>query len=215
MAISKRLNDQIKYSNRKKTNMDFKSKDLRRSNCFGCDFSSSNFDETSFRGAQFKACNFSECTFDSAEIVAANLKKSSFRQVEFENTLFDSVNLEGVDFEGATFKNVIFVSTDMSKAVNLELANQDVKVFDEMPELAISLELKKAVEGLLKNEFVKFARVLDTKDGKISSISLMRLLEKFDEEVLIEGLKKIKKSIDKDFCTLSTIIEAIEACKTV
>lgn len=213
MAISKRVNDQIKYSNRKKANMDFAGKDLRRSNCFNCDFTSSNFNEVSFRGAQFKACNFSECTFDSAEIVAANLRGSRFKQVHFENTLFDTVNLEGVDFEGATFKNVIFVSTDITKAVNLVLEGQDVKVFDEMPELAMTRELEKVVENAMKNEFIKFARVLDTKEGKVSPISIMRLLEKFDEETLIKGLRKIKRTINEDFCTLSTIVEAIEASK--
>ncbi|MGL4736029.1 MAG: pentapeptide repeat-containing protein [Cellulosilyticaceae bacterium] len=215
MTTSKRLNDQIKYSNRKKVNTDFKGKDLRRSNCFGCDFSNSQFDETSFRGAQFKSCNFSGCTFDGAELVAANLKKSSFKQVKFVNTLFDTVNLESVDFEGATFENVIFVGTDVSKAMNLDLTNQDVQIFDEMPELEMSKELEKAVQGLLKNEFVKYARVLDTKEGQVSAISVMRLLEQFDEATLIEGLKKIKKSITQDFCTLNTITEAIEAVQTV
>lgn len=213
MAISKRANDQIKYSNRKKTNTDFKSKDLRRSNCFNTDFSDSHFDEASFRGAQFKACNFSGCTFNGTELVATNFKNSRFKGVQFENTLFDTVNLEGVDFEGATFKNVIFVATDLSKAVNLELTNQDVKVFNEMPELEMGKEVEKAAEAAMKNEFIKFARVLDTKEGKVSPISIMRLLEKFDEETLVKGLKMVKRTIDKDFCTLTTIIEAIEDCK--
>lgn len=210
MITSKRLNDQIKYSNRKKSNTNFKSKDLRRSNCFNCDFTGSNFDEASFRGAQFKACNFTECTFESTELVATNLKNSRFKEVKFENTLFDNVNLEGVDFEGATFNNVIFVATDMSKCLNLDLSNQNVKVFDEMPELTISKELEKAAETAMKNEFIKFARVLDTKEGKISPISMMRLLEKFDEQTLIKGLKMSSKVIDKDFSTLNTIILRIK-----
>lgn len=29
----------------------------------------------------------------------------------------------------------------------------------------------------MKNEFVKYARVLDTKEGQVSPISIMRLLE--------------------------------------
>lgn len=211
MAVSKRANDQIKYSNRKKANSDFEAKDLRRSNCFNCDFSQSNFNEVSFRGAQFKACNFTEGTFDSAEFVATNLKGSRFKNVKFENTLFDTVNLEGVDFEGATFDNVIFVSTDLSKAVNLVLDGQNVKVFDEMPELEISKQLEKATEAAMKNEFVKFARVLDTKEGTVSPISIMRLLEKFDEETLAKGLKIIKRTADADFCTLSALIKMLEA----
>nr|WP_307989086.1 pentapeptide repeat-containing protein [uncultured Niameybacter sp.] len=211
--VSKRLNDQIKYSNRKKTNADFKGKDLRRSNCFNCDFTQSNFDEASFRGAQFKGCNFTQCTFEEAELIAANFKNSSFKNVHFENTVFDTVNLENVNFEGATFKNVIFVATDLSKVVNLELPGESVQVFEEMPLLVLSKELEKAFNTAMKNEFIKYARVLDTKDGKVSTISMMRLLQKFDEEIVIKGLKKSSKTISENFATLSTIIKQAEMLK--
>jgi hypothetical protein len=208
-VISKRANDQIKYNNRNKVASDFKGKDLRRSNCFNCDFSESNFDETSFRGAQFKGCSFTKATFNGAELVAVNFKNASFREVHFENTLFDTANVEGVDFEGATFTNVIFVNTDLSVARNVNLESQDAQVFDVMPELEISKELEKVIQGALKNEFIKFARVLDTKEGAINPISVMRLLQKFDEETLIKGLRVVKKSIDNDFATLQTIINHI------
>lgn len=211
--VSKRLNDQIKYSNRKKIGTDFKGKDLRRSNCFSCDFTNSNFDETSFRGAQFKACNFTDCTFNGAELIAVNLKNSRFKNVHFENTIFDAVNLENVDFEGATFKNVIFVATDLSKAVNLELVGESIQVFEEMPLLVLSKELEQAFQTAMKNEFIKYARVLDTKEGKVSSISMMRLLQKFDEEIVVKGLKKSSKIINQNFATLNTIIKEIEVLK--
>lgn len=210
MITSKRMNHQMNYNHKQKTNVDFTSEDLRRSNCFNCDFSGSHFDQTSFRGAQFKSCNFKGCTFNAAELVAVNFKNSSFKQVTFENTLFDSVNLEGVDFEGATFKNVIFVGTDFSGAIHLELSGQDIKIFDKMPTLDIDRQLEKAAKVAMKNEFVKYARVLDTKEGQVSPISMMRLLEEFDEQTLIKGLKNIKNDINKDFCTLTTIIEAIK-----
>ncbi|MDF2612234.1 MAG: pentapeptide repeat-containing protein [Clostridia bacterium] len=213
MAISKRANDQINYSNRKKANQDFMYKDLRRSNCFNTDFSNSNFNYTSFRGAQFKSCNFFECTFEAAEFVAANLKNSQFKQAKFENTIFDSANLEGADFEGAVFKNVIFVSTDTSKTLNLNLSNQGIRVFDEMPKFEVSKRLETAVNSAMKNDYIKFARVLDTKEGAISPISMMRLLETFDEETLIKGLGVLKRNVDRDFCTLSSIIQTIQTYK--
>lgn len=213
MNITKRANDKISYSNRKKPNSDFMNKDLRRSNCFSCDFSNSNFNYTSFRGAQFKSCNFSECTFDSAELIATNFKNSRFKKVKFENTIFDSVNLDGVDFEGAEFKNVIFVATDMSTARNLDLSNQDVKIFDEMPELEISMTLEKAAKSAMRNEFVKFARVLDTRDGKVNPIAINRLLESFDEETLINGLRAMKLNVKEDLCTLNDVVKVIEGYK--
>ena len=84
-----------------------------------------------------------------------------------------------------------------------------------MPTLDISKELEKAAETAMKNEFVKYARVLDTREGQVSPISIMRLLEEFDEETLIKGLRMMKNGIDKDFCTLTTIIEAIKTIKQV
>lgn len=210
MTISKRVNDKFNYNNIKKTNKNFMYKDLRRSNCYNCDFSSSNFNYTSFRGAQFKSCDFYECTFESAEFVATNLKKSKFKQAKFENTVFDSAKLEEVDFKGAEFKNVIFVSTDISKAINLDLSNADVKIFEEMPKLEISEALENAVKSAMTNEYVKFARVLDTKTGDVSPISMMILLENFDEETLIKGFSLIKENVDKDFCTLSYVIKLLK-----
>jgi uncharacterized protein YjbI with pentapeptide repeats len=213
MAISKRLNDQITYSNRKKSGSDFMKKDLRRSNCFNCDFSNSNFNEASFRGAQFKACNFSGASFESAEFVATNLKNSRFNNAKFENTIFDTAKLDGVDFESAEFKNVIFVSTDISNALNLDLSNEEIKVFDKMPKLEISEDLEIAVKTAMKNEYIKFARVLDTKNGSISPISMKILLENFDEETLIKGLDVLKIKLNENFGTLSYIISELKTYK--
>lgn len=210
MAISKRVNDQISYKNRKKVNTDFANKDLRRSNCYNCDFTGSQFNDVSFRGAQFKACTFDQATFDSAEFVAANLKNSRFKGVKFVHTIFDHVNLEHTDFEGATFENVIFVECDLSQAVNLELDHQEVQIFDVRPEIEVGERLEKAVKSLMNNDFVKYARVLDTKDGKMNAISMMRLLEIFDEEALVKGFGMLKKNIKADFATLSVLIALLE-----
>lgn len=210
MAIQKKVIDNFNYNNIKKTNKNFMYKDLRRSNCYNCDFSGSNFNYASLRGAQFKSCDFHECTFESAEFVATNLKRSKFKQAKFENVVFDSANLEGVDFKGAEFKNVIFVSTDINKAINLDLSNSNVKIFYEMPKLGISEELENAAKEAMTNEYVKAARVLDTKNGSVSPISMMILLENFDEGTLINGLNAIKENLDKEFCTLSYIIKLLK-----
>lgn len=209
MAIKKNVNDKFNYNNIKKLSKNFMYKDLRRSNCYNCDFSGSNFNYTSFRGAQFKSCNFYECTFESAEFVATNLKKSKFKKAKFENAIFDSANVEGVDFKGSEFKNVIFVCTDISKAINLNLSD-DVKVFDEMPKLEVSEALESAAKSAMNNSYIKTARVLDTKDGSVSPISMMILLENFDEQTLIKGLGIIEENLDKDFCTLSYIIKSLQ-----
>lgn len=209
MDIKKTVNDKFNYNNIKKQNKNFMYKDLRRSNCYNCDFSGSNFNYASFRGAQFKSCDLSQATFEFTEFVATNLKKSKFRNAKFENTIFDSANLENVDFTGATFKNVIFVATDVTKSLNLNLSD-DVKIFDKMPKLEVSKSLQKAAKSAMNNTFVKAARVLDTKTGTVNPISMMILLENFDEETLIKGLATIEEKLDKDFCTLSYIVKTIK-----
>lgn len=212
MTTIKNSNNKINYSNRKKVNVDFSNRDLRRSNCYNCDFTGADFNNSSLRGAQLKSCTFNSATFEYTEFVASNLKKSKFKNVKFKNTLFDSVNLDGVDFEESEFENTIFIACDISKAINLNISD-GIKLFEEMPKLEISKELKKAIKVAMKNEFIKSARVLDTKNGNINPISINTLLENFDKETLIKGLNLASKNINEEFCTLSYIINALELYK--
>ncbi|MCA1075803.1 pentapeptide repeat-containing protein [Clostridium bowmanii] len=198
------------YNNIEKKGKNFMYKNLERSNCYNCDFTRSNFDFVTFRGAHFKACVFFECTFKWAEFIGTNLKGSDFKNTIFENAIFDSVNLDGVDFKDAEFKNTIFLSTDLTKAKNLSVKNTDTRVFSEMPELEISEDLRIAVVNAMKNKHVKAARVLDTKDGGINMISLMILLENFDEKSLTSGLNMIQSELDCDFYTLSYIVKYLK-----
>ena len=186
------------YNKEIKQNKNFMYSDLRRSNCYGTDFTGSNFNFSSFRGAHFKGCNFFSCTFRGAEFIGTNLKKSKFRRAVFENAVFEGVNLGDVDFRDAEFKNVIFVGCDLSSAKSLEYKESEVRVFDEIPELDISKELEEAVLKAMGNEKVKNSRVLDTKDGGINPISIMILLEKFSEKNLISGLNILADRLDRE-----------------
>lgn len=210
MNTTKRKNDQINYSNRKKQNADFVGKDLRRSNCISSDFTGSDFSHVSFRGAHFKACNFNSCTFEASEFVAANLKNSRFVNATFKNAIFDTANLEGANFEGATFENVIFIFTDTTKALNLDIHAKGIRVLGGWPDVAISEKLERAIRACMKNEFIKFAHVLDSKHVAISPLSVMLLLENFTEAELIKGLALLKDHVDKNFGTLSYLIHLLK-----
>lgn len=207
-------NTQIfKYNKAEKRNKNFMYMDFRRGNCYNCDFSNSNFSYASFRGAHFKSCDFFECKFDSTEFIGSNLKKSKFKKAKFKNVIFEGVNLDGVDFLGATFENVIFLNTDINKTSGMKFNEDEVKIFKDMPSFEISEELKNATLKALQNEYIKKSRVLDTKEGEINTLSLIRLLENHKESMLIEGLKLSAEKIDRDFCTLSYIDKAIEKLK--
>ena len=194
-AMKKRDNAGVNYKNAIKTGKNFMYKDLKRSHCYDCDFSESNFDYASFRGAHFKSCNFYGASFKAAEFVGTNLKKCRFKKAKFEDTIFEGANLDGVDFAGAVFKNVIFVGCDVTQAKNLNTISVNIKIYEEMPELEISEELQQAVAVAMENKHVKASRVLDLKDGGINPISMMRLLNHFEERTLVKGLQLDRKSV--------------------
>lgn len=209
MAKKKFDNSMFNYNNIEKKNKNFMYQNLQRSKCFNSNFPQSNFDYVSFRGAHLKSCSFLECSFKWAEFVGTNLKGSAFRKAHFENTIFEGAKLENVNFVEATFKNTIFVGCDIESVINLDFSHPEIRIFDEMPELNISEPLREAVEKAMTNKYIKKSRVLDTKDKKINPISIMLLLEQFDEETLIKGLQLISEIIDKEFSVLSYIISAI------
>ncbi|MEG1148900.1 MAG: pentapeptide repeat-containing protein [Niameybacter sp.] len=203
----------INFKNTQKLNKNFMYQDLKRSNCFDVDFSGSNFDFASLRGAHLKGCNFYKCSFKSTEFVGTNCKKVRFKNAKFEDAIFEGANLNGADFAGATFKNTVFLSTDLSVANNLDLKNSGITVYETMPELEMSEELKTAILDTMENEFVKNSRVLDTKEGEINNLSIMRLLEHYDEKALIRGFKIMKPRLDKEFCTLSYLTKVLQTYK--
>lgn len=200
----------LNLKNTEKKSKNFMYQNLQRSKCFNTNFSNANFDYACFRGAHMKACTFDGCTFNRAEFIGSNLKESRFKGAHFENTVFEGTKLEDVDFKGATFKNTYFVASGVNQALNLDLSNSEIRVFEEMPVLDLSPELQTAIEKLMNNKFVKSARVLDTKDKTMNTISVMILLEHFGEEGLIKGIEQIESQIDRDFYTLSYLIKMME-----
>lgn len=210
MSNNQNAKDNFNFNNIEKKDKNFMYKNLERSSCYNCDFSGSKFDYVSFRGAHFKSTNFFRCSFKYAEFVGSNLKDSQFRNAVFENAVFDSAKLDGTNFKDAEFINTIFLSTDVSKAKNLDIKSSGIRIFSEMPQLEISDELKNAVLHAMENKYIKKARVFDTKDGELNTLNIMILLENFDEETLIKGLKVIITQLDRDFYTLSYIIRFLK-----
>lgn len=210
MARNQSVKGNFKYNNIEKKDKNFMYKNLARSNCYNCDFSNSNFDYVSFRGAHFKSSNFFECSFKYAEFIGTNLKDSEFKSAVFENAIFDSAKLEGVNFKDAKFINTIFLSTDVSNAKNLDIKSSGIRIFDEMPQMEISEELRNVIQNALKNKYIKAARVFDTKDGDFNMLNIMILLENFDQETLINGLNLISTQLDREFYTLSYIIKFMQ-----
>lgn len=198
------------YDNIEKKDKNFMYKNLERSNCYNCNFSGSNFDYVNFRGAHFKTCGFLKASFKWAEFIGTNLKSSNFRNANFENTIFHSVKLNDINFEGSKFKNTIFVSCDLSNVKGLDTTDPEIRIFETMPEIEMGEDLKNAIFKTFNNKFIKSSRILDTKEGEINTLSVMILLENFDEETLIKGLNHAYENIDRKFYTLSYLIKLIK-----
>ncbi|MDW8802479.1 pentapeptide repeat-containing protein [Clostridium sp. A1-XYC3] len=210
MATNRSVIGNFNYNNIEKKDKNFMYKNLERSNCYNCDFSGSIFDFVSFRGAHFKSTNFFKCSFKYAEFVGTNLRDSDFKNAVFENAIFDSAKLENANFKDAKFINTIFLSTDISKAKKLDVNTTGIKIFEEMPKLEISEELRSAILTAMENKYVAKARVFDTKDGGLNTLNIMLLLENFNEETIITGLKLIVTKLDREFYTLSYIIKFLK-----
>lgn len=199
----------INLNNADKSYKNFMYQNLTKSNSFNCNFSESNFDYVCFRGAHFKSCKFNGSRFVRSEFIGSNLKGSSFIKAIFDNTVFEGARLVDVDFKGATFTNTIFLETDLSGAKNLNLDDENIRVYAEMPQIELSEALSKAIEHAMTSKFIKKSRTLDTRDGSVNYLSVIILLENFEEEVLIKGLENIDQYIDREFYTLSFIITLI------
>lgn len=209
--IKKKGASMLNFKNAEKKNKNYMYQNLQKSKSFNSNYSSSNFDYACFRGAHLKSCQFNACHFTGAEFIGANLKGSQFKEAEFMNTVFEGTKLEGTDFKGALFDHTYFVSCNVESAINLDLEDSGIKVFSEMPELNLNPLLFAEIEKLMENQYVKKARVLDTKDKKMNTISVMILLDCFSEEELIQTLPKMNALFDRDFYTLSYIIKMIRA----
>ena len=93
---------------------------------------------------------------------------------------------------------------------SLNRLDEGLRILSEMPVLTLDERLLKAFEKLMENPFVKKARVLDTKEKTLNTVSVMILLELFSEEILIAAFKEIESQLDRDFYTLSYLIKLIE-----
>lgn len=198
------------YNNMDKKNKSFMYQNFQKNDYFNTDFSKSSFDYACFRGAHMKSCTFNGCTFKMAEFMGTNLKDSFFANAIFENTVFEGAKIDGANFKGATFINAIFVDMQTDKALNLDMTAEGIRVFDKMPVIEMSPELRTVVEALMVNPFVKRSRVLDTKDKKMNTISVMLLMERYGEAELITKLNQLSPLLDRDFYTLSYLIKMMD-----
>lgn len=213
MAKDQSGSENFHYNNIEKKDKNFMYKNFKRSNCYNCNFVNSNFSFATFRGAHFKTCSFIKGTFEGTEFIGTNLKNSKFKNAKFKNAIFEGANLDGADFKDASFENTIFLGCKLEKTLNFNSDIKGIRVFEGMPEMDLSEELKNSLDIFMENKFVKNSRIFDTKDGGINTLTLMILLENFSEEELIKGFNEVKSEIDRDFYTISYIIRMIK--KTV
>ena len=213
MAKQQETNTFFNYNKVDKMNKNFMYQNLQRCKCFNSKFDLSKFDYVSFRGAHLKSCSFVECSFKGTEFIGANLKGCNFKKALFENAVFEGARLNDANFEGAIFKNTIFVGTSVEDAKNLDVTQEGIRFYKDMPNLSLSEALLSAVHLLMANDFVKKSRTLDTREKTLNTVSMMILLETFDEETLTKAFPLMDDYIDRDFYTLSYLVKLVEKLK--
>lgn len=200
----------LTLNNVDKKDKNFMYQNLQKSKCFKCSFDRSSFDYVNFRGAHLKSCSFNNGSFIGTELVGTNIKDSSFRNAVFQDAVFEGAKLDGVDFKGASLSGTYFVGCSFNEVKGLNFGSLDIKVLNEMPKLELSESLLEAFELLMKNAFVAKARVLDTKEKTLNTISVLRLLDLFTEAEIVENAAALSASLDREFFTLSYLMRALQ-----
>lgn len=124
----------------------------------------------------------------------------------FSECIINSCNLERCKIEGITFHNCYIISSDSfirglapSQITNSRLFNTFPDNDDFNPALI------EVVQNLRTNDFVRRSSVLHRKMNRIDTVALSYLLDRFDEDFLIEQLPHVCMKIERDFHTVSYI----------
>mgnify|MGYP003589228664 CR=1 FL=1 len=177
-------------------------KDCKRKKFYSCNFAksrgfkghsnNSTFKNVNFRGAIFTKCSFKNSTFINVEFMGSNLKGTNFTNSKFKHCIFSATLLKNTNFFNCEFENCIFIATNTNLAKNL--------MFDKFKNTVLpthmviqNLELE-TLELFGKLKFIPeltYSRVLYLKNGKLNSLTINMLVNKFTEYEIQNAINNI------------------------
>ena len=201
------------YNNEKRIKRNFTYKNFMNSMSYNTQFTLSNFTNVNFNKATMKFCGFNGAIFEGTEFKNANLRGSRFKGATFKNVIFLNTKLDKVNFKDAVFENVLFVNSSVKKSRGLKKSTTGITILNNTPKINLDFKLLKIIKLVNQNKFIKESETLVVKKGqKLNIINLIRLLEIFTSDFLIENLIKVSKTIKNSFYTLSYLINYLKKC---
>lgn len=195
------------YVNHDSRERKFIHKNFNKTDSYHTNFSGALFENAAFVGAKFKFCAFFGAVFDKCYIRGTlfrgcNLRNSVFKNSIISATVYDRCKFSGVRFESCKIINSTkleeFLHTSSFVEVDFLSKYPSVKEFNP--------ELIRLVESLRANDFIRRSSVLHRKKQQIDTVSVKVLVEKFEEDFLIENLGRLPVFVVNEFYSLSYIM---------
>ncbi|MGL4716082.1 MAG: pentapeptide repeat-containing protein [Aeromonas sp.] len=204
MAINKKNQNAFSYINNDTTGRNFINKNFNKAHSYHSNFFQSKFTNTSFIGASFKWCTLTGSVFQSSLLRGVLFQGSSLRHVEFNECIINACNLDHCKIESLRLNNCYVVSSDSFLRGLVPSQLNTSRLFNTFPDNdEFNPHLIDVVEKLRGNDFVRRSSVLHRKLKRIDTVTLSYLLDRFNEDFLIEQLPKVCMKIERDFHTVS------------
>lgn len=199
-------NKAFSYNNHEVTERNFINKNFDKTSSFNSNFSQSKFTNTSFIGSSFKWCNLTSCIFDHSLFRGALFRGGSLQNTSFNNCIINACNLEKCNLDGVILNDCYVISSNsMLRRIEASHINNS-KIFHTFPEHhEFNPQLIEVVQNLRMNDFVRRSSVLHRKLNKVDTVTISYLLDRFEEDFLIEMLPTVCNKIERDFHTVSYI----------
>ena len=208
----KKYNKFFSYIGQDRSDRNFSYKDFSYSESYNTRFTRSRFMGNDFHRAHIKYCGFNGCIFKFVEFKSVNFRGCRFMGATFENVVFYNCSLSKTHFKGAIFKNVYFVNTGIKQVYGLNV--DDINIVNEKKiEIELERDLQETIKACEKNEYIVKSKTIVSSGGKINKLSIKRLLDVYEEKVIINALQMAIKGIDKEFSSLSYFVPYLERAK--
>lgn len=195
----KRLNNIINKYNCKANmhNLILKNKEIRNVN---------------FRGAIITNCNFQGTKLDGVDFIGTNLKGTNFSGANLRNVIFCGTKLTNCNFNNCTFFNVTFVNVNLKQTLNFKKSNPQIQILSSYPKLNLKQNTIYSLKLLSEEDEIYKYHTLHIKKSKYNMLSIYLLLQKFSEQDIARGLKKLAHRINKRrFYTVYSIEKFLES----
>ena len=208
----KKYNKFFSYIGQDRSDRNFSYKDFSYSESYNTRFTRSRFMGNDFHRAHIKYCGFNGRIFKFVEFKSVNFRGCRFMGATFENVVFYNCSLSKTHFKGAIFKNVYFVNTGIKQVYGLNV--DDINIVNEKKiEIELERDLQETIKACEKNEYIVKSKTIVSSGGKINKLSIKRLLDVYEEKVIINALQMAIKGIDKEFSSLSYFVPYLERAK--